>query len=105
METISLENLGALIGTVGFPSLIAIILLRSVLGNFNQRLDDLDKRLIQLNKSILLVDKTLNKLSKNDLSVVREFETNSSDTQKNEYLIKEEDHKREFPFMIFFLVM
>ncbi|TDL61608.1 hypothetical protein E2R58_27715 [Paenibacillus amylolyticus] len=82
METISLENLGALIGTVGFPSLIAIILLRSVLGNFNQRLDDLDKRLIQLNKSILLVDKTLNKLSKNDLSVVREFETNSSDTQK-----------------------
>lgn len=88
METISLENLGALIGTVGFPSLIAIILLRSVLGNFNQRLDDLDKRLIQLNKSILLVDKTLNKLSKNDLSVVREFETNSSDTQKNEYLIK-----------------
>jgi len=82
VETISLENLGALIGTVGFPSLIAIILLRSVLGNFNQRLDDLDKRLIQLNKSILLVDKTLNKLSKNDLSVVREFETNSSDTQK-----------------------
>ncbi|MGP3788494.1 hypothetical protein [Paenibacillus sp. 1A_MP2] len=82
METISLENLGALIGTVGFPSLIAIILLRSVLGNFNQRLDDLDKRLIQLNKSILLVDKTLNKLTKTDLSVVREFETNSSDTQK-----------------------
>ncbi|KGP78131.1 MULTISPECIES: hypothetical protein [Paenibacillus] len=82
MDTISLENLGALIGTVGFPSLIAIILLRSVLGNFNQRLDDLDKRLIQLNKSILLVDKTLNKLTKNDLSVVREIETNSSDTQK-----------------------
>ncbi|MGV2967239.1 hypothetical protein [Paenibacillus sp. AGC30] len=82
METISLENLGALIGTVGFPSLIAIILLRSVLGNFKQRLDDLDKRLIQLNKSILLVVKTLNKLTKTDLSVVKEFETNSSDTQK-----------------------
>lgn len=66
----AIENVGALIGTIGFPSLIAIILLRSVLGNFNQRLDNLDKRLLQLNKSILLVDKTLNHLTKADVTVV-----------------------------------
>ncbi|XOI98811.1 hypothetical protein ACMX2M_23725 [Paenibacillus polymyxa] len=64
---LSFENIGSLIGTVGFPSLIAIILLRSVLVNFSQRLDGLDKRLIQLNKSILLVDKTLKNLGKEEL--------------------------------------
>ncbi|WP_025680008.1 hypothetical protein [Paenibacillus massiliensis] len=63
MDSLSAEQISTLIGTVGFPSLIAIILLRSVLGNFNQRLDDLDKRLLQLNKSIMLVDKTLHQLS------------------------------------------
>lgn len=66
MDSISLESIGALIGTVGFPCLVAIILLRQVLGNFNQRLDTLDKRLVQLNKSIVMVAKTL----KNDETFV-----------------------------------
>ncbi|MHA7584737.1 hypothetical protein B2I21_36175 [Chryseobacterium mucoviscidosis] len=77
MESMSVESVGALIGTIGFPSLIAIILLRSVLGNFNQRLDDLDKRLLQLNKSILLVDKTLNHLTQTDVTVVNKYEKTS----------------------------
>ncbi|MDN8593195.1 hypothetical protein Q0V21_31180 [Paenibacillus sp. 11B] len=59
MENLSMESIGALIGTVGFPCLVAIILLRTVLVNFNKRLDTLDKRLIQLNKSIVMVAKTL----------------------------------------------
>lgn len=65
MDITGLEQLGTLIGTIGFPSLVAIILLRTVLVNFNQRLDMLDKRLLQLNKSITMVAKTLDEHEKN----------------------------------------
>ncbi|WP_308722654.1 hypothetical protein [Paenibacillus polysaccharolyticus] len=84
MEEMAIENIGTLIGTIGFPSLIAIILLRSVLGNFNQRLDDLDKRLLQLNKSILLVDKTLNHLTRKDFVVESEFNKSTASPLKKE---------------------
>ena len=67
MEGLSLTNIGSLIGTIKFQSLIAIILLRNVLGNFNRRLDKLDKRLVQLNKSIVLMAKTLNHLTKEEV--------------------------------------
>jgi hypothetical protein len=63
MDDFSLNTIGSLIGSIGFPSLIAIILLRNVLGNFNRRLDKLDKRLIQLNKSIVMVAKRLDQLA------------------------------------------
>jgi hypothetical protein len=61
---ISLETWGQIIGTVGFPSLIALILLKSILGNFNKRLDSLDKRLVQLNKTLAFVEKALNQAKK-----------------------------------------
>ncbi|MCG7379345.1 hypothetical protein MH215_20295 [Paenibacillus sp. ACRSA] len=72
MGDISLETIGSLIGTVGFPILVAIILLRTVLGDFNKRLDTLDQRLVQLNKSINLVAKTLKEepLSKRSIETV-----------------------------------
>lgn len=63
MDDFSLNTIGSLIGSIGFPSLISIILLRNVLGNFNRRLDKLDKRLIQLNKSIVMVAKRLDQLA------------------------------------------
>jgi hypothetical protein len=67
MENLTIDNVGQLIGTIGFPSLVAIILLRTVIGNFNKRLDVLDKRLVQLNKSIAMVAKTMNEM-KNEQS-------------------------------------
>ncbi|RED55431.1 hypothetical protein [Cohnella phaseoli] len=66
MDSVVLENIGKLVGTIGFPGLIAIILLRTILGSFNQRLETLDRRLNQLNNSIVLVTKTLTQLSKED---------------------------------------
>ncbi|WP_374019831.1 hypothetical protein ABU162_09340 [Paenibacillus thiaminolyticus] len=63
MDDFSLNTIGSLIGSIGFPSLIAIILLRTVLDDFNRRLDKLDRQLIQLNKSILMVAKRLDQLA------------------------------------------
>lgn len=64
MENITVENLAQIIGTIGFPPLVAILLLKYLLGHFNQRLDTLDKRLVQLNKTMVMVEKALNQLSK-----------------------------------------
>lgn len=66
MDNITLETIGQQIGAIGFPSLVAILLLKTLLGNFNKRLDTLDKRLIQLNKTMVLVEKALNQLTKED---------------------------------------
>lgn len=73
----SLETFGQLIGTVGFPSLVAIILLKTLLGNFNKRLDTLDKRLVQLNKTLVMIVRVLNQRSdekdnKNNIPIIDE---------------------------------
>ncbi|MEW4428906.1 hypothetical protein AB1I68_15660 [Paenibacillus pabuli] len=83
MDNLSLETIAQVIGTVGFPSLVAIILLRSVLGNFNSRLDTLDKRLVQLNKSIVMVAKTLNQVNKEEASILMESTNSSSNVDSN----------------------
>ncbi|WP_342553770.1 hypothetical protein [Paenibacillus sp. FSL R7-0652] len=76
MEDISLDTIGSLIGTVGFPILVAIILLRTLLGDFIKRLDTLDQRLVQLNKSINLVAETLKEdaISKRNIETAGEIE-------------------------------
>jgi hypothetical protein len=61
---ITLNTIGQIIGTVGFPSLVAIILLQSLLGNFNKRLDNLDEQLAQLNKTLVMIVKVLNEKNK-----------------------------------------
>lgn len=84
MDDITLETIGQLIGTVGFPSLVAIILLKTLIGNFNKRLDELDKRLIQLNKSIVMVVKVLNQLTKEDLNGISPTNTSINENVKKE---------------------
>ncbi|SDS43138.1 hypothetical protein SAMN05444162_1462 [Paenibacillaceae bacterium GAS479] len=65
MDTLDLTSYIELIGNVGFPILIALILLRTLLDSFNKRLDSLDKRLTQLNKTITLIIKALDKENRN----------------------------------------
>ncbi|MCY9757324.1 hypothetical protein M5X00_24160 [Paenibacillus alvei] len=64
MDNMTIETLGQLVGAIGFPSLVAILLLKYLLGNFIKRLDMLDKRLVQLNKTMVMVVKVLNQLTK-----------------------------------------
>ncbi|MEK3881017.1 hypothetical protein [Paenibacillus sp. FSL M7-0420] len=61
MDILDVTNYTELIGNIGFPILIALILLRTLLGSFNKRLDSLDKRLTQLNKTMTLILKILEK--------------------------------------------
>lgn len=81
MENLEIDNLGQFISAVGFPSLVAIILLRTVIGNFNKKLDQLDKRLLQLNKSVIMVVKTMNLFTKQ--SQQTQTEQSSEKNEKN----------------------
>lgn len=61
MDTIDITAYIQMIGNLGFPIVISLILLRTILGSFNKRLDSLDKRLTQLNKTMLLITRALDK--------------------------------------------
>ncbi|MNJ47058.1 YvrJ protein family protein [compost metagenome] len=47
-----LQSTIQVIGNVGFPIALCLILLQSILIQFNKQLDGLDKRLAQLDKTI-----------------------------------------------------
>lgn len=67
-----------MIGNVGFPILITLILLRTILSGFNKRLDSLDKRLIQLNKTMTMIVKAI------DQERIKENETQSKQHFRND---------------------
>ncbi|WCF08260.1 hypothetical protein NDS46_29085 [Paenibacillus thiaminolyticus] len=64
MNLEELTAYGQIVGTIGFPSLVALILLKQLLGSFNERLDKLDTRLEQLNKTMVMLAKTGNQMNK-----------------------------------------
>ncbi|WP_366291715.1 hypothetical protein [Paenibacillus sp. AN1007] len=66
----NLQDIIQLIGNVGFPIALCLILLQSILVKFNKQMDGLEKRLAQL-------DKTINMM-------VRTFDTNVSNTSRQE---------------------
>ncbi|MEK3880470.1 hypothetical protein [Paenibacillus sp. FSL M7-0420] len=53
-----LQAVVQLIGNVGFPIALSLILLQTVLVKFNQQMDGLEKRLAQLDKTMNLLVKT-----------------------------------------------
>lgn len=61
MDTFDLTGYVELIGNVGFPIVVTLILLRTILSNFNKRLDALEKRLVQLNKTMMMIVKALDR--------------------------------------------
>ncbi|RCX20401.1 hypothetical protein DFP94_103126 [Fontibacillus phaseoli] len=53
-----LQTFVELIGNVGFPIALSLILLQSILVRFTKQMDALEKRLAQLDKTINLMVKT-----------------------------------------------
>ncbi|MBT2293057.1 hypothetical protein J7E73_28885 [Paenibacillus albidus] len=53
-----LQSLVQLIGNVGFPIVLSLILLQTILVKFNKQMDGLDKRLAQLDKTMNLFVRT-----------------------------------------------
>lgn len=53
-----LQVLVQLIGNVGFPIALSLILLQTILGKFNKQMDGLEKRLAQLDKTMNLLVKS-----------------------------------------------
>ncbi|MNO36050.1 YvrJ protein family protein [compost metagenome] len=53
-----------LIGNVGFPIALSLILLQTILVKFNKQMDSLEKRLAQLDKTMNLIIRTLHQEKK-----------------------------------------
>ncbi|ETT56273.1 hypothetical protein MKZ07_24050 [Paenibacillus sp. FSL P4-0338] len=53
-----LQAVVQLIGNVGFPIALSLILLQTILIKFNKQMDGLEKRLAQLDKTMNLMVKT-----------------------------------------------
>ncbi|WP_405105909.1 hypothetical protein MHH28_23070 [Paenibacillus sp. FSL K6-1217] len=53
-----LQAVVQLIGNVGFPIALSLILLQTILIKFNKQMDGLEKRLAQLDKTMKLMVKT-----------------------------------------------
>ncbi|MNI70821.1 YvrJ protein family protein [compost metagenome] len=60
------QGLIQLIGNVGFPIALSLILLQTILVKFNKQMDSLEKRLAQLDKTMNLIIRTLHQEKKVD---------------------------------------
>ncbi|WP_342551567.1 hypothetical protein [Paenibacillus sp. FSL R7-0652] len=68
-----LQAVVQLIGNVGFPIALCLILLQSILVKFNKQMDGLEKRLAQLDKTINMMVRTFEtKVSKTILQEEKE---------------------------------
>ncbi|MFB5677056.1 YvrJ family protein [Paenibacillus terreus] len=59
MHFMDLQAAVQLIGNVGFPIAISLILLQTILVKFNKQMEGLEKRLAQLDKTMNLLVRTI----------------------------------------------